>query len=244
MGPIISSLLRLQEVEAQLWALRDSLSTKQRSVAAQERKLRQMQDQVKAKTEQLKHVQSNALNQELELKTQESAIGKLRNALNAAKSNKEYSGILSQINSDKTENARIEEQVLTLLAQVDQMKAECQQANEEIKTGQDRLNTLQRALEAAREENRQHLDQLEAAKAQVSASLTPEVVRQFERVGQSHQGQAMATVISTGRRNTTYSCGGCHMGVTMDTVDVLMSKDEIRQCPNCRRLLYVPADEG
>ena len=244
MGPIISSLLRLQEVEAQLWALRDSLSTKQRSVAAQERKLRQMQDQVKAKTEQLKHVQSNALNQELELKTQESAIGKLRNALNAAKSNKEYSGILSQINSDKTENARIEERVLALLAQVDQMKAECQQANEDIKKGQDHLNVLQQALEAAQEENRQRLDQLEAAKAQVSGSLSPAVVNQFERVGQSHQGQAMATVISTGRRNTTYSCGGCHMGVTMDTVDVLMSKDEIRQCPNCRRLLYVPADEG
>ena len=84
---------------------------------------------------------------------------------------------------------------------------------------------------------------LEAAKAEVSASLPPQVVQQFERVGQNYDGQAMASVISMGRRQVTYSCSGCHMGITMDTVDVLMSKDDIRQCPNCRRLLYISPKE-
>jgi hypothetical protein len=244
MGPIIKSLLRLQEVEAQLWALRDSLTTKQRSVSAQQRKLRQMQDQVEAKAEQLKHIQANAVNQELNLKTQESAIGKLRNALNVAKNNKEYSSILSQINSDKTENSRLEERVLALLAQVDQMRDECKQAHEEIEKGQAQLDALQLASEVVRAENQQRLSELEAAKAEVSASLPPQIVQQFERVVQSHDGQAMAAVISSGHRNTTYSCGGCHMGITMDTVDALMSKDEVRQCPNCRRMLYVLPDES
>ena len=239
MGPMISSLLKLQEVEAQLWALRDSLATKQRSAAAQQRKLHQMQDQVEAKLDQLKHVQAAAANQELDLKVQESAIGKLRNALNTAKSNKEYSSILSQINSDKAENTRLEERVLALLAQVDQMQVECTQAHEQIKNGQVQLDALQKALEAAQLENQQRLSMLEAAKADISTSLPPEVVQQFERVGQNYEGQAMAAVISTGRRNTTYSCSGCHMGVTMDTVDALMSKDEIRQCPSCQRLLYI-----
>ena len=243
MGPTIRSLIRLQEVEAQLWALRESLTAKKRAAAAQQRKLQQMQGQVELKAEQLKHTQANAANQELDLKTQESAIGKLRNALNTAKNNKEYSSILSQINSDKAESTRLEERVLALLAQVDQMQTECKQAHEDIKKGQVQLDTLQQALEAAQADNQQRLSDLEAAKAELSASLPPQVVQQFERVGQSYDGQAMAAVISSGRRQTTYSCGGCHMGITMDAVDALMSKDEIRQCPNCRRLLYIPPEK-
>ncbi|NIA07331.1 MAG: hypothetical protein GWP14_06810 [Actinobacteria bacterium] len=244
MGPIIRSLLRLQEIESQLWALRDSLTTKQRSVSAQQRKLQQMQDQVEAKAEQLKHLQSNAANQELDLKTQESAIGKLRNALNAAKNNKEYSSILSQINSDKAETSRLEERVLALLAQVDQMQIECRQAHDQIKQGQAQLDALQRASEAARAENQQRLSELESAKAEISASLPPEVVQQFERVGRNHDGQAMAAVTSMGKRQVTYSCSGCHMGITIDTVDALMSKDQIRQCPHCWRMLYIQPDES
>ena len=49
------------------------------------------------------HVRPGGPTQELDLKTQESAIGRLRNALNTAKSNKEYSAILAQINSDKAD---------------------------------------------------------------------------------------------------------------------------------------------
>ena len=123
MGPIIRSLLSLQEIEAQLWALHESLTAKQRSIAAQERKLQQMRDQVELKAEQLKQSQATTVNLELDLKAQESAIGKLRNALNTAKSNKEYAAILSQINSDKAENTRLEERVLALLAVSDSWRA-------------------------------------------------------------------------------------------------------------------------
>lgn len=244
MGPIIRSLLSLQEIEAQLWALHESLISKKRSTAAQERKLQQMQEQVELKVEQLKHAQATAANLELDLKTQESAIGKLRNALNTAKSNKEYGAILSQINSDKEENTRLEERVLALLAQIDQMQAECLQARQQIQQGQALLKTLQQAMEDERDANAQRLAELETAKAEVSGSLSPQVIQQFERVGQNYDGQAMAAVIAAGRRQTTYSCSGCHMGITIDTVSVLMSKDEIRQCPNCQRLLYVlPAQD-
>ena len=243
MGPTIRSLLSLQEIESQLWSLRESLTAKKRSIAAQERKLQQMQGQVELKAEQLKHAQVSVASLELDLKTQESAIGKLRNALNTAKSNKEYSSILSQINSDKAENARLEEKVLALLSQIDQIRTECQQARQEIEHGQAVLQDLQRVLEAEWSKNEQRLAELEAAKAELSSSIPPAVFQQFERVGQNYDGQAMAAVISIGRRQITYSCSGCHMGITMDTVDFLMSKDDIRQCPSCQRLLYIPPQE-
>ena len=243
MGPIIRSLLSLQEIESQLWVLRESLTARNRDIAAQQRKLQQMQQQVELKADQLKHAQADAASLELDLKTQESAIGKLRNALNTAKSNKEYSSILSQINSDKAENTRLEERVLSLLSQIDQMRTECLQAHQQIEQGQAQLQSLQQALQDEQAKNQRRLSELQDAKDDLSSSLSPVLVQQFERIGQNYDGQAMAEVIFIGRRHTTYSCSGCHMGITMDTVDVLMSKDELRQCPNCQRLLYIPPKE-
>ncbi len=244
MGPVTQSLLRLQEIETQLWTLREALASKNRSVIAQERKLEQLQEQTEQKVDQLRHARANADSGELDIKTQEAEIGKLRNALNTARNNKDYDAILSQINSDRADISRQEEKLLALLTQIDQIDSECSQSREQIAQAKDRLDSLCRAQKDAQDQSHQDLAKLEQDKASLVDSIPAPVFEQFRRVSQNYEGQAMAVVISAGRRNTTYSCSGCHMGVTMDTVDVLMSKDEIRQCPNCRRLLYVRPDES
>ena len=114
MAAVIQSLLCLQEIETQLWSLRDGLAAKNLSVTAQQKKLLQLQQQTLQKRDQRKHAQADAASQELDIKTQEAEISKLRTALNTAKTNKEYDAIISQINSDRTEIARQEEKALTL----------------------------------------------------------------------------------------------------------------------------------
>ena len=243
MGPVIQSLLRLQEIETQLWALRDALAAKNRSVNAQQRKLLQLQQQTQQKLDQLKHAQADAASQELDIKTQEAEIGKLRNALNTARTNKEYNAILSQINSDRADIARQEEKVLALLTQIDQMDAECRQAQQQIAQTQDRLDSLRRAQQDAQPQSEQDLARLEQDKSHLAESIPASVLNQFQRIGQSFNGQAMAAVTQPDQRSSAYCCSGCYMSITIDTVDVLMSKDEIKQCPNCQRLLYLPPKE-
>ena len=239
MGPITQNLLRLQEIETQLWALRESLASKTRAITAQETKIRQTQEQLDQKNDQLKHLRADADSQELDIKTQESAIGKLRNALNTAKSNREYDAILSQINSDRTEIARQEEKVLALLGQIDQMQAECRQVREDIQQSEQKLQTLRQVVQDSQARNQQKLTELENAKAELAGSIPPEVLQLFERMGENYNGQAMAAVLKNGRRRTSYSCSGCHMSITVDTVSLLMSQDQVKQCLSCQRLLYV-----
>lgn len=239
MGPITESLLRLQEIETALWSLREAQSAKIRTIAAQQRKLEQLQKQVELKTDQVKHMQVDAASQELDLKTQEAEIGKLRNALNTARTNKEYAAILTQINSDTVESTRLEERVLALLAETDQMQSECSQGRKEIEKSQSKLESLRQALEDEQERNTQRLASLQANRTEVASAIPPQVLQEFARMGESYSGHVMAAVTSTGKRNARYSCSGCHMGITIDTVDALLSKDEVRQCPHCQRLLYV-----
>ena len=243
MGPVIQSLLRLQEIETKLWTLRDALAAKNRSVIAQERKLEQLQQQTEQKLDQLKHARADADSQGLDIKTQEAEIGKLRNALNTARTNKEYDAILSQINSDRADIARQEEKLLALLTQIDQLDAECSQTKEQIVKAKDRLESLCKAQKDAQDQSRQDLAKLEQDKASLVDSIPAPVFEQFRRVSQNYEGQAMAAVILTDHRSAAYSCSGCYMSITIDTVDGLMTKDEIKPCSNCQRLMYFLPEE-
>ncbi len=84
-----------------------------------------------------------------------------------------------------------------------------------------------------------------ADKATMADSIPAVVFDRFQRVGQNYNGQAMAAVTQTeSSRNAAYCCSGCYMSITIDTVEALMSKDDIKQCPNCQRLLYIAPDEA
>ena len=243
MAPVIQSLLRLQEIETKLWVLRDGLTAKSLSVNTQQKKLLQLQQQTQQKHDQLKHAQADAASQELDIKVQKAEIGKLRNALNTAKTNKEYDAIISQINSDRADISRQEEKVLSLLTQIDQIDAECSQTQQQIAQTQERLKSLRRDHQDAQAQCERDLAKLEQDKSNQAESIPASVLHQFQRISQSYNGQAMAAVTQTDPRNSVYCCSGCYMSITIDTVDALMSKDEVRQCANCQRLLYVPPKE-
>ena len=67
---------------------------------------------------------------ELELKSRDEHIEKLRNHLNLARTNKEYSALLTELNTAKADDSKLETQVLELMRNVETDTAECA----EIKT--------------------------------------------------------------------------------------------------------------
>ena len=107
MGPVLNGLLKLQSVENRLRAAKAKLARCRRSVIIQENQVRSLQSALEAKKEetQLTKVQSDRL--ELELKTRDAEVAKLRGALNNAKTNKEYAAVLTQLNTTKADNSKI-----------------------------------------------------------------------------------------------------------------------------------------
>ncbi len=78
MGPVLNGLKKLQSVENQLRAVKTKLTRCRRNVIIKENQVRSLQSALEAKTEeiQLTKVQSDRL--ELELKTKDDAIARLR----------------------------------------------------------------------------------------------------------------------------------------------------------------------
>jgi hypothetical protein len=239
MGPVLNGLIKLQSVENRLRAAKAKLGRCRRSVIIQENQVRTLQSALEAKKEetQLTKVQCDRL--ELELKARDAEVNKLRASLNNAKTNKEYAAVLTQLNTTKADNSKIETQILELMKAVEADEQECTAIREQIEEQKQKLEQTRKKAEGTAAEHEGEIESIQAEWDQVAKDIPPNVLETFQRVAETYDGEAVVKVEEQEGKTTAYSCGGCFMGIPAESVNVLMTRDEIIRCPNCTRILVL-----
>ncbi len=239
MGPLLSSLVKLQSVENQLRVVKTKLARSRRTVVLQENQIRTLQNKLESKKEdiQLVTVQSDRL--ELELKSREEHIAKYRTALNHAKTNKEYAILLTDLNTSKADNSKLEEQILEFMKTVETDREECTQLEEEIQQQKQILEQVRQRTETQAIELQKQIEDIQKQWDKAAHDVPEDVLEIFKRVADTYDGEAIVTV----EHQDNYSCGGCFMIVTNESVNLLMTKDELVRCPNCTRILVLKETE-
>ena len=239
MGPVLSGLTKLQSVENRLRAVKAKLVRCRRNVVIQENKIGNLLNIRDAKKEDIKltKVQSDRL--ELELRTRDSQISKLRASLNAAKTNKEYASILTMLNTTKADNSKIESQILDLMKNIEDDEAECQEIQTQIEGEKQKLKQTRKESEALAVKYEAEIKEIEVEWEQAAEQIPKEPLDIFKRVADTYDGEALAVTEQQDESTGAYSCGGCFMGITAETVNLLMTKDDIIRCPNCTRILVL-----
>ncbi|MFC1795024.1 zinc ribbon domain-containing protein [Planctomycetota bacterium] len=239
MGPVLNGLLKLQSVENRLRAEKSKLTRCRRNVVIQENLIRSLQNALEAKKEevQLTKVQFDRL--ELELKTKDDIIARLRASLNTAKTNKEYAAVLTQLNTTKADNSKIETQSLELLKDIEADESEVKDIQNQIDEQKDTLEQTRKESEILASKYQVEIDNIQAEWDQAAQAIPNDSLDKFKRVADTYDGHAVALVEGQQDKKGTYSCGGCFMGITAESVNMLMTKDDIIHCPNCTRILVL-----
>lgn len=240
----MNGLIKLQSVENRLRAAKAQLTRCRRNVVIQENHVRSLQNALEAKKEeiQLTRIQCDRL--ELELKSRDEQISKLRASLNVAKTNKEYAAVLTQLNTTKADNSKIETQILELLKDVETDEAECVEMQRQIEEQKQTLEKTRRETELSASKYEAELEKIQAEWDKVAETLSEESLGVFKRVAETYDGQAVVEIEQQEGKAGAYSCGGCFMGVTAECVNLLMTRDEIIRCPNCTRIVVLGGSEA
>lgn len=237
MGPVLNGLMKLQSVENRLRAEKAKLNRCRRNVIIQENSIRNLQSALEAKKEeaQLTKVQFDRL--ELELKSREETIAKLRTSLNSAKTNKEYAALLTQLNTTKADNSKIENQSLELLKDIETDETECKEILKQIEEQKKTLEQTRKDSEVLVVKYQAGIDEIQAEWNEIAKSVPPVPLEVFRRVAETYDGLAVTFVEEQEGREGIYSCGGCFMGIPTESVNLLMTRDDIIRCSNCTRIL-------
>jgi len=240
MGKMLDALLALQAVERQLTQVKRRMQTRKGAVAAQERKIDQLQNDYEAlhQRSMAKRARSDEL--ALELKQREEHVAKLRLDLNSAKTNKEYAAILTQINTFKADNSKFEEEALKVMQVADSIQADAEKVRQEIEAERQRLEEIRAKNEEELARLNSMLDELVKKRTEAAGAVPKDALAVFERIAHNYEGEAMAPIEVHGKKPPhTYVCGGCFMGLNAEHANALRVRDEIRTCDNCGRILYL-----
>jgi len=228
----IISLVRLQELDSEIYFLGKEKAAKPEEIKALEAAFElKKQDLLDLEKKSL-DLQKQRKEKELELATNAEGVKKLSGQLFSLKTNKEFQLMQQQIADAQADGAVIEEKILIFFEESDKIKAQIDLENSKLKNEEKVFLQQKKLVESRSEEIGGRLSQLDAQRKQIIPDIDPKMLQEYEKILHSRDGLAMVTVKDN-------SCGGCHMLVPPQVINLIKMYEHIITCEVCNRILYI-----
>lgn len=239
MGETLASLQRLQTVEQKRAVIRRNLEAKMRQVEAKRKNQRKIEERLKENRQSARELQMKIDSLSLDVAVREDAVSKHRDALNKAKTNKEYAAILSAMNTEKADTSKQETEVLKLMDQIRLIQEAGALIESELAKAASEVSTAEQAAAAYERDCQGELNRLQADRDQWGGKIAASAMAVFQRIAERHEGEALAAVTKPFPKKEEFACSGCNMKVALDVVNALRTRDELLTCKVCGRILYL-----
>jgi len=228
----LDSLIKLQEVDSEIYALGNEKTAKPFEIKTIESFFEtKKQDLVNLENQSLE-LKKKRKEKELELASNTEAVKKLQGQLYSLKTNKEFQTMQQQIADTKADGSVIEENILISYEESDKIKAQIDQENlklkEEEKIFLDKKNKIHERIK----EIDSRLVELEAQRKQIIPCIDQKMLLEYERILHSREGLAIVTIKDN-------SCGGCHMLLPPQVINLIKMYENIITCEVCNRILFL-----
>jgi predicted nucleic acid-binding Zn-ribbon protein len=242
MGPTNVALVKLFQVDQKLRQEQARLDLATKDVRVQERRVHDLAEKHKLAHSTLRETQSKAANLELDLRSRDAHIEKLRGRQQNTTNNKEYQAILVEISTCKVDRNKVEDETMKLLEAVERGQAELKTLAEQHEAEKTKLAAMKAQMAGRIAELTAQIDAVRPERA-AAAAVVPEKARElFERMSERFDGEAMASISKPDRRREEYACNACNMDLVANIYNKLHSRDELTFCPSCSRILFIPEE--
>jgi len=228
----LSQLMKLQALDTQLYRLRRDRQAKPKLIEELETRRNEEAAAVKAIEEKLKANQVKRKQMELDLSSKEEGIKKLQTQLYQLKTNKEYQTMQQEIEGQKADNSRIEDEILMLMEEAENLNKDLAKEKALFADAEKHLNEDKKEIEAEIVSLDGNISALEAQRKEMIALVDKKVLAHYEKVLANRDGAALAAVKS-------HSCQGCFMNLPPQVINEIQMKDKIVTCESCARILYI-----
>jgi predicted nucleic acid-binding Zn-ribbon protein len=173
---------------------------------------------------------------ESELSETQEKIRKMKARISDLKTNKEYQAYQKEIEGSEKGISAIEDVILQLMEEIDAVSKEQKAKEAAVNAEIQKIDAFKAELDAEVVKNERELALLKQERAGTVARIDPDVYKTYMRILlDSGDGVAVTTA-----RNEL--CSGCDMNIPPQLYVEIRKNQELLQCPQCRRILYVPEE--
>ena len=155
----------------------------------------------------------------------------------AVKTNQEYTALLHEIATAKTEKEGLEDQILVLMEAADGLSAALKAAETAHATAQREAASAKTAIVAERGSLTAEMDRLAGERRRETAALPPAVLSKYEQLIRMRRGLGVAQM-------TGEMCAACHVRLRPPVAQHVRRNEDIVQCESCQRILYYVPPAG
>ena len=228
----IISLIKLQELDSEIYVLENERAAAPQEIQALEATFELKKQDLLVLEKKSLDLQIQRKEKELQLATNAEGVKKLTGQLFSLKTNKEFQLMQQQIADAKADGEVIEEKILIFFEESDVIKAQIDLENSKLKDGEKIFLQQKKMIESRSEEIGGRLNQLDAQRKQIIPEVDSKMLHEYERILHSRDGLAMVAVKDN-------SCGGCHMLVPPQVINLIKMYEHIITCEVCNRILYI-----
>jgi predicted nucleic acid-binding Zn-ribbon protein len=239
---LLQQLLALHRVDVQVRSLRSRLEQADRYLAGQQRQLDDLLAQRTDVENQRRQLQAQAATMEVESKSIDERVQRLRADLNQSGNTKQYNAILQEMKSIEAQKDTIDEQALAVLERVEQATKRLD-GFDPLMAERTRLrDAAQAECAQRRQDTSERLGELERERATAASAVPAEAMELFDTVADLHDGEAMSEVEVIDARHREYACSACNTEIPLAIYARLAGDTgKVVQCVNCKRILHMVA---
>jgi predicted nucleic acid-binding Zn-ribbon protein len=231
MHPDLQHLIQLQDLDLAADRARRRIAELPAARQALDARVADKTAQVTRNKERIAAGQAARREVEKELAVVQGRLSKYKGQLMEVKTNKEYQAMQKEMATAEHDVRAHEDTLLEHMEQAETLAAELKEAEAALKAEQAVVARDHKVLEAESAEIEQELVRLTAARTEVIATLSRDVLALFERVAHGRKGVAVAEARDG-------LCTVCHVRLRPQVFNEVRRNDALHQCDSCTRILY------
>lgn len=233
MVEILSNLLRLQKIDTELSRLEAKKQDVPRRIEGIQLVIKNKQDELDVAKNMIVDLKKQNKLLEVDLKETEEKINQFSAQLYSAKTNEQYKAFLKEIEAQKKQKTKIEDEIIAIL--------------EKAEITEEKIKILEKELKELQQETQEKIAFLKKEEADLNNALNERIVERerlitavgkdimqiYERIRKNKSGIAVVTIESE-------RCQGCFNPIPIQKILEIKRNDRLHFCEYCGRIIIVP----
>ena len=228
---IIELLLKVQGIDQVMNELKTEHDTIPEQLEKLDQSEKKLKKDVEEKQEELKEIKLSIREAEGKTVLLDETEKKYKQQLMTVKTNREYSALLTEIESVKREKEELDENAIKSMELIESIQAEIQGIKSELEEFQNQSKEKRAELTNKINDLKDRMAVEKQKRDNLAIRIDKSTIKLYERIMRSRKNLAVVTL-----RNG--SCGGCFAEVPLQRVADIRKGDRLLTCDNCGRILY------
>jgi len=231
---VIEKLLALQDKDQRLRSLRQELQAIPTEIATKEKLIADSASRLEQARTRAKVIEVEKKTLQVEASSKRDQIARYKTQQMQTRKNEEFTALAHEIAGAEKVVSGIEDKELALMEEAENLRPQIAVAEKTYTEEKARYDGQISVLREKSTNVQSRIAELEAIRPVATEGIDEDLLERYERLFKNKNAQAIVALEHE-------VCMGCHMKVTSQTGLELRADKTIVSCPQCGRILHLPA---